>query len=124
MHRPLRAAAAALGSRGGRAGSGAAKRRGDSEYYRTLAARRRDRSRGGTGMTHRHLDRPGTTLAAIDDVIANGGWESWLRLRQALRTDPAIREKILKVCAAHENDHAAQRHRFWKQYAQDAGKAP
>jgi hypothetical protein len=34
------AMAAAMGSRGGSAGRGAAKRRGSSEYYRTLAARR------------------------------------------------------------------------------------
>lgn len=124
MGRPLRAAAAALGSRGGRAGSGAAKRRGDSAYYRGLAARRKDRARSATGMTHRHLVPRGYTLAAVDDVIASGGWDAWVRLRLAVRTDPAIREKVLRVCAAHEGDPSAQRHLFWKLYARKAAATP
>lgn len=37
----LRAMAIITGSEGGRAGRGAAKRRGDSDYYRALSARRR-----------------------------------------------------------------------------------
>lgn len=114
----LRDSAAALGSRGGRAGSGAAKRRGDSAYYRQLAARRKDRI--GSGMAHRHLNHRDYTLAAIDDIIGNGRWDTWKRLRLAVRADPAIREKVLKVCAARADDPSAQRHRFWKQYAQTA----
>ncbi|OHD67869.1 MAG: hypothetical protein A2177_01095 [Spirochaetes bacterium RBG_13_68_11] len=72
MGRSPRASAAALGSRGGRAGSGAAKRRGDSAYYRQLAARRTDRSGTDSGMAHRHLNHRAYMLAAIDDIIGNG----------------------------------------------------
>jgi len=124
MSHSLRASAAALGSRGGRAGSGAAKRRGDSEYYRKLAARRKDRFRTGSGMTHRHLDHHAYTLAAIDDIIGNGRLDAWVRLHHELRADPAVREKVLKVCAARKDEPSAQRHRFWKQHAQDASAAP
>lgn len=116
----LRDSAAALGSRGGRAGSGAAKRRGDSAYYRQLAARRKDRASTDSGMVHRHLNHRDFTLAAIDDIIGNGRWDTWKRLRLAVRADPAIREKVLKVCAARADDPSAQRHHFWKQYAQAA----
>jgi len=37
-------AAAALGRKGGKAGTGASKRRGDSAYYRALVAARKDRA--------------------------------------------------------------------------------
>lgn len=120
----LRASAAALGSRGGRAGSGATKRRGDSEYYRRLAARRKDRAGGDTGMHHRHLSHRSFTLASIDDIVSNGRWDAWLRLRRALHEQPGIRAKVLKVCEARAAEPSAQRHRFWKQYAQDIAAAP
>lgn len=114
----LKAAAAALGARGGAAGAGAAKRRGDAEYYRRLAARRRDRQSKDSGMRHRHLVHHTYSLAAIDDIIANGRWETWQRLRLAVRSDPDIRRKVTTVCAARASDPAAQRHRFWMQYAE------
>ena len=120
----LRDSAAALGSRGGRAGSGASKRRGDSEYYRRLAAQRRDRASARTGMQHRHLNHHSFTLAAIDDIVSSGRWDAWVRLRRVLHAEPDIREKILKVCDARSNDPSAQRHRFWKQYAQEASPTP
>ena len=113
----LKAAAAALGSRGGKAGSGAAKRRGDSEYYRRLAARRRDRRPKDSGMTHRHLGHHDYTLAAIDDIIASGGWETWRRLRLAVQADTEVLGKVMKVCAANADDPPSQRHRFWMHYA-------
>ncbi len=121
MGKSLRASAAALGSRGGRAGTGSSKRRGDSDFYRRLVARRKDRR--VSAMEHRHLDHRDFTLAAIDDVIGNGGWDSWMRLRAALRADPQIREKVRRVCEAQAADPAAQRHHFWRNYARDASDA-
>ncbi len=120
MGKSLRASAAALGSRGGRAGMGPSKRRGDSDFYRRLVGQRKDRRASATAMEHRHLDHQDFTLAAIDDVISNGGWDAWLRLRAALRVDPGIRQKILRVCDARVNDATAQRHYFWRTYARDA----
>ncbi|MGO9308683.1 MAG: hypothetical protein ACLQDL_06645, partial [Spirochaetia bacterium] len=83
MGRSIRTSAATLGSRGGRAGVGAAKRRGDSDFYRRLVARRKDRKAGSTGMVHRNLTHQDFSAAAIDDVISNGTWDAWVRLRLA-----------------------------------------
>jgi hypothetical protein len=115
----IRTSAAALGSRGGRAGVGASKRRGDSDFYRRMVALRKDRQAMSTGMRHRHLSHQDFTLAAIDDIISNGRRAAWERLRLALLKEPGIREKILKVCDAQVHEPSAQRHHFWRQYAQD-----
>jgi hypothetical protein len=124
MSSNLRTSAATLGSRGGRAGVGAAKRRGDSLYYRQLVSRRKDRGVAGTGMLHRHLGHQDFTLAAIDDIIGNGRLASWERLRSALLQEPGIREKVLKVCNARVHEPSAQRHHFWRLYAQKNPSAP
>ena len=123
MSGSLRNSASALGSRGGRAGAGASKRRGDSDFYRRLVALRMDRKAAKTGMEHRHLDHQDFTLAAIDDIISNGQWDSWKRLRLALRRDAGIRDKILRICNARVHDPSAQRHHFWRNYAQDTSSS-
>jgi hypothetical protein len=123
MRSSLRNSASTLGSRGGRAGVGASKRRGDSDFYRRLVARRLDRKAAKTGMEHRHLDHQDFTLAAIDDIISNGQWDAWLRLRLALRREAGIRDKILRICDAQVRDPSAQRHHFWRNYAQDASSS-
>lgn len=69
-------------------------------------------------MLHRHLNHQGFTLAAIDDVIANGKRRDWVELRQAALSDPFLLEKILRVCRAHAADPYAQRYHFWKHYAE------
>jgi hypothetical protein len=71
-------------------------------------------------MVHRHLNHRDYSLAAIDDIVSNGRWDAWVRLRRALHTDPGIREKVLKVCDARADDPSAQRHHFWTQYARTA----
>jgi hypothetical protein len=119
----LRSSAAALGARGGRAGVGPAKRRGDSDFYRQLVTLRKDRRTSQTGMEHRHLNHRDFSLAAIDDVISNGRWEAWKRLRLAMRREPGLRDKILRICEARARDPSAQRHRFWRNYAQDSSAA-
>ena len=74
-------------------------------------------------MQHRHLTHEQLTLAAIDDVIARGKRADWAELRSAMQTDRSVREKILRVCAAHVADPYAQRHHFWKHYAEQATPA-
>jgi hypothetical protein len=69
-------------------------------------------------MNHRHLTHQEYTLAAIDDIIARGKRRDWAALRTALLTDPSIREKVLRVCAAHIADPYAQRYHFWNHYAE------
>lgn len=70
-------------------------------------------------MRHRHLNHERFTLAAIDDIIARGKWGDWADLRTAALEDPALLEKIQRVCARHAHDPYAQRHHFWMHYAQE-----
>jgi len=112
------AAAVALGARGGAAGTGPVKRRGNADYYRRLVQLRRDRLPEGAAMEHRHLNHHDFTLAAIDDVIGRGRLPAWEALRLAMGRQPTIRAKVLRVCAAHISDPYAQRYHFWNQYAQ------
>jgi len=69
-------------------------------------------------MLHRHLTHQQLTLAAIDDIIARGKRRDWAALRRAALQDPAVLEKVLRVCRAHIADPYAQRYHFWKQYAE------
>jgi hypothetical protein len=108
-------AAVALGALGGKSGRGAAKRRGDSDFYRKLVALRRDRL--NSGMRHRHLNHDRFTRAAIDDIIARGRLPEWRALREALKADPSVRSKVLRVCAARSGDSSNQRYEFWAYYA-------
>jgi hypothetical protein len=68
-------------------------------------------------MDHRHLVHQDLTAAAIDDIIERGGRADWVELRDAVATDRAIARKILRVCAARQNDPYAQRHHLWRHYA-------
>jgi len=68
-------------------------------------------------MYHRHLNHQKFTLAAIDDIIARGKRPDWAALRTAMLADRLVREKILRVCAAHIADPYAQRFHFWNHYA-------
>ncbi len=68
-------------------------------------------------MLHRHLNHERFTLAAIDDVILRGRWDDWADLRIAVLANPALLEKIERVCMAHLEDPYAQRHHFWMHYA-------
>ena len=51
-------------------------------------------------------------------MIARGKRRDWVELRRAVLTDRAVLEKTLQVCQAHVADPSAQRHHFWKQYAE------
>ncbi len=86
------------------------------ERMKAINARRAVASLG-TGMRHRHLNRSGLTLAAIDDVIDRGKRESWVSLLTAVDVSPEIRSRVLRVCAAHVSDGYAQRYHFWNNYA-------
>jgi hypothetical protein len=70
-------------------------------------------------MRHRHLTHQEFTLAAIDDIISNGQRAAWERLCLALLREAGIRDKILRVCNARVNETSAQRHQFWRYYAQE-----
>jgi len=67
-------------------------------------------------MKHRHIEPRGYSLAAIDDIIARGKMRDWVALREALRRDPSLGSKIIRVCQAHIHDPYAQRYHFWNNY--------
>ncbi|MFB3905145.1 MAG: hypothetical protein ACE15E_16975 [Acidobacteriota bacterium] len=71
-------------------------------------------------MVHRHLNHQRLTLAAIDNIIGRGKRRDcdWVELRRAALADPAIMERVLRVCLAHTGDPYAQRYHFWKHYAE------
>ena len=73
-------------------------------------------SGAGTAMKHRHIEPRGYSLVAIDDIIACGKMRDWVALREALRRDPALGDRILRVCRAHIHDPYAQRYHFWNSY--------
>jgi hypothetical protein len=68
-------------------------------------------------MQHRHLAGLKYTLAAIDDVIARGKWIDWVRLRSAALSSPALLEKIASVSQVRIDEPYAQRHHFWRIWA-------
>lgn len=69
-------------------------------------------------MLHRHLNHQRFTPAAIDDVITRGKWEDWAALRRAVLSDPALMERVERICLARAKDpYDAQRYRFWANYA-------
>ena len=75
-------------------------------------------------MLHRHLkDGVGYILPAIDDVIERGKREDWAQLRSAALKDRDLMEDILRDALAHAQDPYAQRHHFWRQYAEQHLKA-
>jgi hypothetical protein len=74
-------------------------------------------------MRHRHLNHQDFTLAAVDDIISRGRLPAWEELRSALLSQPDVRTKVMRVCAAHVADPYAQRYHFWKHYV-EAHPAP
>ena len=70
-------------------------------------------------MNHRHLNHQGLTLAGIDDIIGRGNQQDWVELRDAVRANRLLLQKILRVCQAHVADPYAQRFHFWKHYAEE-----
>lgn len=70
-------------------------------------------------MEHRHLNHQRFTLAAIDDLISRGRLADWQRLRTAVVAEPALLDKVERVCAARIHDPYAQRYHFWNHYVQE-----
>ncbi|MGA3262610.1 MAG: hypothetical protein ABSC47_01035 [Terracidiphilus sp.] len=70
-------------------------------------------------MLHRHLNHEQYTLAALDDLIERGKRKDWAELRSVALEDRAVMEKILRVALAHAQNPYAQRHHFWRRYAEE-----
>ena len=67
-------------------------------------------------MKHRHLNHERYTLAALDDVISRGKLADWTALRDEMRQDPGLAQKVNRVCGAKLSDPYAQRYHFWANY--------
>lgn len=65
-------------------------------------------------MLHRHLDAPGYTLAAIDDVIERGMLDDWLDLAQAVRDDPDVKARVRRIVRARTGEQSTIHHAFWR----------
>ena len=65
-------------------------------------------------MQHRHLDDPGHTFAAIDDVIVRGSLEDWLDLGRAFDDDPQVRARVALLTARRQGDESTINHDFWR----------
>jgi hypothetical protein len=72
----------------------------------------------GDTMEHRHLNHNELTLAAIDDIVSRGKLADWEYLRDAVRDDPGLLKKLLRICLAHTADPYSQRYHFWLHYAE------
>jgi len=70
-------------------------------------------------MEHRHLNHQRFTLAAIDDTISRGRWKDWADLRSAALQDPAVLDKVARVCGSYSADPYAQRYQFWMHYVKE-----
>jgi hypothetical protein len=68
-------------------------------------------------MEYRHLNHNDLTLAAIDDIISRGKRADWIYLRDAVRDDPGLLNKLLRICRANTADPYSQRYYFWLHYA-------
>lgn len=68
-------------------------------------------------MQHRHLNHQNFILAAIDDIINRGRRQDWAALRHAALGDRLVMEKIRRICDVYVQNPYAQRHHFWKEYA-------
>ncbi len=74
-------------------------------------------------MRHRHIDDTTYTLPAIDSIIEHGHKHDWARLQIAVRSDPNVCEKVLKI-AEHNLSHPFTiRYHFWYHYARKFSKS-
>ena len=71
-------------------------------------------------MKHRHIDTQEFSLEAIDDIINRGNNRDWIELRDAIRLDPAIAERVKRICE-HYKEEKELRYDFWPVYLQMNG---
>jgi hypothetical protein len=54
----------------------------------------------------------------MDDIISRGKRSDWEQLRDAVRNDPILLNKVVRICRSHTVDPYAQRYHFWLHYAE------
>ena len=72
-------------------------------------------------MQHRHLQDPGYTLTAIDDVIERGSLKDWVELADAGDVNGSILDGIRTIVAARDGDQSTIGHDFWRVYLANIG---
>ena len=69
-------------------------------------------------MNHRHITDTGYSLAAIDSIIERGQRKDWALLQIAVRDNPDLCRKVLRI-AGHNLEHPYTiRYHYWYHYAQ------
>lgn len=70
-------------------------------------------------MNHRHLNNPGFSPEAIDDIISRGKWRDWEGLRHAVLSDPEVFDDMRRVADYRaKQEWSQQRYQFWANYAE------
>ena len=72
-------------------------------------------------MRHRHLDDPGYSLTAIDDVIERGSLQDWIELAKAADSSGSVLDGIRTIVTARTGDQATIGHDFWRVYLSNMG---
>ena len=57
-------------------------------------------------MKHRHITTTEWTLMAIESLFDRGNLDDWKEFARALRADPTIAERAIRVCQYREADGA------------------
>ena len=72
-------------------------------------------------MQHRHLQDPGYSLTAIDDIIERGSLQDWIELADAADADGSVLDGIHTIVAARAGDQSTIGHDFWRVYLANIG---
>ena len=74
-------------------------------------------------MDHRHLTAHDASLAAVDDLIARGGWPEWVALRRDALADNEVLRRVAGLCVRRltDPDASQMRYGFWLNYARAHG---
>lgn len=71
-------------------------------------------------MQHRHLDNPGLSPAAIDDIMEKGSLADWVALREACAREGALRAVAYRIALARTDapaeDAWSMRHACWRNH--------
>lgn len=69
-------------------------------------------------MVHRHISGDKVlSSVAVDDIIDRGRRADWAFLRDAMRGDAELVDRVRRICAAHMHDAFDQKYHLWNLYA-------
>ncbi|MDR1546739.1 MAG: hypothetical protein LBU12_08545 [Deltaproteobacteria bacterium] len=69
-------------------------------------------------MIHRNIDGESYSMMSIEDFIVNGKLDDWIELRNYIKNNKFIIEKIKLICDLNDYELHSQFYRFWKKYVE------